>query len=80
MAASPSEGDPLMSRPLQTRQEPVQLMTVSEVCQALRICKATFYRNVMHTLPMVRIGRSPRFTVQAVNNYIANYTITGTSR
>jgi len=60
MASGPGLGD-------------VNLLTVAEVAEAMRVSKMTVYRLVhAGTLPAVRVGRSFRVPQDAVTEYLRN--------
>lgn len=49
--------------------------TVAEVCQMLRISKATFYRhkNLGLITPAQCVGVKPLFTEESIKNYLHNF-------
>ena len=52
---------------------PVNLLTVAEVAEALRVSKMTVYRLIhSHELPTVQVGRSFRIEERAVLTYLSN--------
>ena len=49
----------------------VKFLTVSEVAKAMRVSKMTVYRLIHNgELPAVRVGRSFRVTMEAVQSYL----------
>lgn len=58
--------------------QPVQLWTVAEVADALRVSKMTVYRLVhVGELEALRVGRSFRVPVGAVERYVAKAATAG---
>lgn len=52
-----------------------QYMTAKEVCDLLRISKATLYRHrdAGYLVPSTYVGRKPLFTSNDIDNYLKNF-------
>jgi len=51
--------------------EPLELLKPSQVCEALKVSEATFYRLIARrAFPVVRIGKSLRVRASALDAYL----------
>lgn len=65
-----------MSRVAKAELDP-KFLTVAEVAEAMRVSKMTVYRLVQSgNLPAVRVGRSYRVPLSAVNDYLRDAFVT----
>lgn len=53
----------------------IKYFSVAEVCEMLKISKATFYRHKDQGFikPAVHVGRKPLFTQQSIDEYLAHF-------
>lgn len=49
----------------------MELLTPAEVCQMLKITRATYFRRVRPTLPVVTIGQKVRVRREDLENWVA---------
>ena len=52
-----------------------EVFSISDVCESLKISKPTLSRHIKqgYLSPSFYVGRSPRFTRSAIENYINNF-------
>ncbi|MBR1935201.1 MAG: helix-turn-helix domain-containing protein [Muribaculaceae bacterium] len=56
-------------------QQAASLYSIDDVCQQLKISKATLkrHRNLGYITPTRYVGRSPRFTEEDIASYLARF-------
>ena len=59
----------------QEKEQSTTLYSVDEVCQRLKISKATLYRHrdLGYIKPSCHVGRSPRFSDEDIAKYLSNF-------
>jgi excisionase family DNA binding protein len=59
----------------QEKEQSTTLYSVDEVCQRLKISKATLYRHrdLGYIKPSCHVGRSPRFTEANIQDYLNRF-------